>query len=181
MNTLINILLFQIGWFACVLGAAYGFPFAGTGVALTIATLHVLRANRPRQELKLILVSASIGTVWDSVVASTGLITYPNGVLVAGTAPIWIAALWVIFATTINVSLRWLHNRYLLGAIFGAVGGPLAYLAGAKLGALVLLDTTWALGLQAVGWAVLMPLLLRIARRLDGITPARPGSEPCLI
>ena len=180
MNILINILLFQIGWFACVLGAAYGFPFAGTGIALTIATLHVLRASRPGQELKLILISVVIGTAWDSALVAAGLIAYPNGVLLAGTAPIWIAALWVVFATTMNVSLRWLHSRYLLAAVFGAVGGPLAYFAGAKLGALVFLDITWALGAQAAGWAVLMPLLLRIARQLDGITPARPGSEPCL-
>ncbi len=39
-----------------------------------------------------------------------------------------------------------------LGAMFGAVGGPLAYYAGEKLGAFTYADPLLALGAQAVGW-----------------------------
>jgi Protein of unknown function (DUF2878) len=40
------------------------------------------------------------------------------------------------FATTFHTSLSWLSSRYFLAAIFGAVGGPVGYYAGAQLGAL---------------------------------------------
>ena len=43
-------------------------------------------------------------------------------------------ALWAAFATTLNVSLRALRQRYLLSAVLAAVGAPLAYYAGARAG-----------------------------------------------
>ena len=44
---LLNFVAFQCGWFACVLGAARGWPWAGTAVAGAIVGAHVLRAARP--------------------------------------------------------------------------------------------------------------------------------------
>jgi len=55
----------------------------------------------------------------------------------------------------------------LLSAALGAVAAPLAYLSGARLGALTLLKVQPALWAQALGWALLLPALLRLARRLD--------------
>lgn len=180
MNILVNVVLFQLGWFACVLGAAYGAPFLGTAIGVGIATRHVLRAVRPGKELGLVMIAAAVGIVWDSALVMSGYIAYPNGILVAGFAPVWIVALWGLFATTLNVALRWLHGRMVLCALFGAVGGPLAYYGGAKLGALQLLDLPLALGAQALGWALLMPLLVFLARRFDGVKQPVNGAQPCL-
>jgi non-ribosomal peptide synthetase component F len=77
-------------------------------------------------------------------------------------------ALWAMFATTLNVSLRALRARPWLAAALGAAGGPLAYYAGARLGALQLADFHAGLAAIAVGWAWLTPLLLASARRNDG-------------
>jgi hypothetical protein len=103
-----------------------------------------------------------------------GWIAYPNGALIAGTAPIWIVAMWVVFSTTLNVSLAWLKRSLPLAVLFGAVGGPIAYVAGEKLGGLVFVQPTPALIALAIGWAAITPLLLRIADRFDGykIVPA---------
>ena len=103
-----------------------------------------------------------------------GLAHHPRVVaaLVEGAAPYWMVALWALFATTLNVSLRWLRARPWLGALLGALGGPAAYYAGARLGALELATAGAGLGAIAIGWAVLTPLLLGTARRLDGY--ARP-------
>jgi hypothetical protein len=68
-------------------------------------------------------------------------------------------SLWMAFATTLNHSLRWLASRPWVAALAGAIGGPLAYLAGAKLGALTLAAPTPALILIAGLWAVAMGLL----------------------
>lgn len=61
-------------------------------------------------------------------------------------------------------------NGYpLLGPVVGALGGPLSYVAGERLGALELLSRGAALTALAVGWAVLTPCLVRLSQRLDGV------------
>jgi hypothetical protein len=171
MTVALNFVAFQLGWFACVLGAAHGWPWAGTGVALAIVAWHVARAERPRGELLLVLVAAAIGAAWDSALALAGWIRYPAGALIEGTAPHWIVALWMLFATTLNLSLAWLKRSAVLAAVFGAAGGPLAYWAGERLGALTLAEPAVALFALAAGWAVLTPLLLQIAARFAGLRP----------
>jgi len=178
MPILVNFIAFQLGWFACVLGAAWGWPWAGTGIALAIVALHLTRAPQPQREATLVLGAAALGALWDSLLVALGWIEYPNGILVAGTAPYWMVALWMVFATTLNISLAWLKRRLPLALIFGAIGGPLAYLGGAKLDALVFANQTAALTALAVGWALLTPLLLALARRYDGFVPAQPSGLP---
>ena len=171
---LLNIILFQIGWFACVLSGAAGIPRAGVAVAALVITLHLLRSVEKHKEAVLILLAMTIGAVWDSLLVFTGLLGYASGVLVPATAPYWIVIMWGLFATTINVSLRWLKHNYMLAALFGAAGGPLAYYSGQQLGALYFPDAYTALASLALGWAVLTPLLMHLSNKLDGF----PGKEP---
>jgi Protein of unknown function (DUF2878) len=176
MATLINFVAFQVGWLACVLGAAHRMPLLGTGIALTLVVLHLARAADPVAELKLIVAAAGVGLLLDSLLAAAGFIDFTSGALVAGTVAHWMVALWMVFATTLNASLRWLKDRAALAVVFGAVGGPLAYLAGEKLGALRV-EGTVGIGAVALGWAIAMWLLILAARRFDGITAAA-GTSP---
>jgi len=77
--------------------------------------------------------------------------------------------MYALFATTLNVSLNWLHGRWLLAVVLGGVSGPLAYWAGARLGAVTMPSPELALGALAVGWAALMPAFMVLARRFDGM------------
>lgn len=163
-----NFLAFQIGWFACVLGGAHDLPWVGTGIALVIVAWHLTRAARPKQELLLVLSAAAIGALFDTLLVWLGWFTYSSGTLIAGTAPHWMVALWMLFATTLNLSLAWLKRRLFVAALFGAIGGPLAYLGGEKLGALNFASPTAGLIALAIGWALLTPLLAIIAQRFDG-------------
>mgnify|MGYP001812575536 FL=1 len=168
---LINFIAFQAGWFICVLGAANGYPLAGPIAVLGAVSLHLLMAHQASKELVLIVIAAMIGAVFDTLLLQTGWLSYANGMLWAGTAPYWIVAMWLLFATTLNVSLRWLRRSYLAAAVLGLVGGPLSYYGGAKLGGLVFLDMTAALTMLAVGWAIIMPALIWLSKRLDGMQP----------
>ena len=56
-------ILFQAGWFACVLGAAYGYPLLGIVAAAAVVAFHVARAARPRAELKLVALALVVGAV----------------------------------------------------------------------------------------------------------------------
>jgi len=168
MNLVINVLLFQLGWFACVLGAARGLPWAGAAVAAAVVGWHLARATWPKRELALVAVAALAGAAFETVLVHTGWVQFDSGVLLQGFPPYWMVALWAVFATTLNVSLRWLHRRGALAAALGAVGGPAAYYAGAQLGAIELSPTGAALAAIGAGWAILAPALLGAARRLDG-------------
>jgi hypothetical protein len=161
-----NIVLFQLGWFACVLGAAHGYAREGAIAAALIVAWHIARAARPAREALLALAAAALGLVFESLLVQAGWVRFDAGVLVDGAAPYWMVALWALFATTLNVSLRVLQTRPWIAALFGAVGGPLAYYAGARMGALDLVQPVAMLAALAVGWAIATPLLLSFARRL---------------
>ena len=166
---IINTAVFQLGWLCCIVAGANHLPWLGTLTALLIIACHVSHAPRPRSELLLILSAGAIGAVWDSLLVSAGWLQYPSGTLVAGTAPHWIIALWLLFATTLNVSLRWLKHKPLLAAALGAVAGPAAYYTGYRLGGVEIPEFATAMTALALGWAVFMPLLMFLSNRLDGM------------
>ena len=165
---LINFTLFQLGWLACVVGSAYYFPWQGTIIALLIVIFHIVKSRNPLLEFSLVFCAILIGTVWDSLLVWMQLLTYTSGMWSAVVAPYWIIALWALFATTLNVSLRWMKGRWLIAMMAGAIAGPLAYYGGYKLGAVHFIDRENALLMLAIGWAFFTPVLFLLAQRLDG-------------
>ena len=170
MNILINFAAFQLGWFACVLGGANQLPWAGTLLAVLIVAWHLGQAQSPGREFTLLAAVGALGATWDSLLVGAGWLTYPSGTLLTGTAPHWIIAMWVLFASTLNVSLRWLRGRWMLGTVLGAVAGPLAYYAGAKLGGVLITEQLFAFTALALGWAAFVPLLIKLSIRFDGMS-----------
>ena len=155
MKNLLNFLLFQIGWFACALGAGYGFPYGGPLVVAVILAFHFWKIEERHQEFLLLLKVLGVGIVVDSGLAFVGAIDFGKNALAGPLIPPFMAALWLIFATTLNHSMSWLKGRYGLGLLFGAIGGPLAYYAGSRLGALQLASNTiFALVAIGVVWGV---------------------------
>ena len=164
----VNAVLFQVGWFACVLGAANDAAWIGIATVGAIAAWHVARARARAAEIGLLLLALLVGALFESLLARTGWLRFETGVWIAGLAPAWMAVLWVNFATTLNVSLRALRERLGLAALLGAIGAPLAYLGGSRLGAVELIETAPALLAIGAGWLLLAPLLFMAARRFDG-------------
>ena len=167
-----NFLLFQIGWFACVGSAAAHQPWIGPLVTMGVVVVHVLRASTPQAELTLVALALAIGLVFDSFLVWQGWLQYSSGMALPNVAPYWIVALWGLFATLLNVSLRWMRGRWGMAVLLGATGGPAAYLGGLRLGALEFGNLRAGLVALAIGWAVLTPLLLALSTRFDGY--ARP-------
>ena len=168
MNLVFNIVGFQFGWFAAVLGGAHDYAWAGTIAALIIVAVHLLRVTKPYKEALLIAIAALIGFTWESMLVSLGVTTYPSGTLLAGTAPHWIVAMWMLFATTLNISLRWLRNRIWLAVLTGAISGPMAFYAGHGLGGVEFSHPVPAMVVLAAGWAIFVPLLVWLSVRMDG-------------
>lgn len=158
---------FELAWFACVLGAAHGWPWAGVAVAVAVIALGVMLGAKPKVDVALIATALVIGFIWDSSMAQLGWIAYAEPGPLPGIAPVWILALWALFAMLLREPLRWLHKRLPLAALLGALGGPLSYAAAERLGACRLVEPTVAGIALACGWAAITPLLLVLARRWD--------------
>ena len=164
-----NFVLFQIGWFGCVIsGASKDYSWAGMVIVAIIVTIHLSRATYMLDEIMLIATTTVVGTAWDSTLTIAGLFAFSNGVIISWLVPLWMVAMWALFATTLNVSMKWMKDRYILAAVFGAAGGPLAYYAGHRIGAVDFNNTLQAMIAVSVGWAVIMPGLMYMTKRFNG-------------
>ncbi len=173
MATLSNVLLFQLGWFACVIGAAKGNFAIGPLVALGVIVVHFsLSARRIWNEAFIIGLVTVVGVLADSVLMRFGILGFAGGAPGGNLCPVWMMALWAMFATLLNSSLSWMRRRYVLGTLFGAVGGPLSYFAGQRLGALTLHPPlAWSGAAVSLEWAIAMPAMLWLAARMGSTDP----------
>lgn len=168
MYLLINVVAFKVGWASTIFGAANGLPLLGPAVVLMAIAIHLRNATYPGDELLLVFITGIVGAFWDSILVAAGWLTYPTGTLISGVAPYWIVAMWMLFATTLNLAFRWLRGRIAFAALLGAVFGPLSYFTGAKIGAVIINEFVPTMIALSVAWAVLMPALLWLAEKLDG-------------
>ncbi len=164
----VNLPLFKAGWLAAVFTAASSMPLAGTAVIGVAVLVHLALSKNANAEFRLLTIAALLGLTWESLLVTAGLVEYNAESIVPGMAPYWIVAMWVLFATTINVGMRWLKKNIYVAAIAGGVGGPMSFLAGSKAGAVTFPDPTLSLIVIGVGWAVLLPVLVRVAMHNDG-------------
>ena len=160
----LNFLVFQAAWFITVLSAAAGKPYAGVVFTFAWMIIHLqLFTTKKVQELGLIMFAAVLGFIVDSTQVLLGVFSFPPAAAWGWPTTLWMMALWINLAATLNYSLSWLKNSYILAAVLGAVSGPLAYYAGSRLGAMIF-EMPWSLAAVSLQWFVCMPLLLYFAR-----------------
>jgi Protein of unknown function (DUF2878) len=167
VRTAANVALLQLGWFASVLGAAHGHPLLGPPVVALVLAVHFLWFRAPGDGL-VVAASTLFGLLAESALLAAGLVAYGP----QSHVPLWIVGLWPNFAIALNHSLSWLKSRPVLSAALGAIAGPAAYLGGARLGALALVDPLWAIAALALVWGAALPLLLALAREADNFRSA---------
>jgi hypothetical protein len=177
---LLNAAIFQVVWIACVAGGASGRWWLGPLAVLFFATWQIPRSANPRGELALIAIAALIGLVVDSSYLRAGLIAYPHPDPLAPLAPIWIVALWVGFALTLNHSLAWMQGRPLVSAVLGGASGAASFWFGAEVwgAAELIAPTGLVLCVLAVAWSILIPTLLVVAQRLQ-TRDSQHSRRPC--
>ena len=165
----LNFALFQAAWFAGVLGAAPDVPLLGTLVVVAVFAWHVSVSARPVMEAKLVVAALAIGAVFETFCVQLGQVTFTSGQPEPYLAPYWMVAMWGLLAIALNVTMRWMKRRWLLAAVLGAIAGPMSYAGGVRLGAATFIHATAALTTLAVAWALLMPLLVWLSDRFDGV------------
>lgn len=165
MYRLINAVGFQVAWWACIAGVAYGFEIPALIFGACLACAHLLYNEHRRQDMQLAAWALGLGIAIDSLFQYFSVMHF-QGLSVWGLSPFWLWMLWVLFALTINTSLAFFKSKPLvLSALAGFVFGPLSYYAGAQFGA-----ASWE-GLKfpwlplALAWMIAMPILVFLSNK----------------
>lgn len=157
---LLNAGLFQLGWFACVFGASQPWLLL---IALACLAAHLRWVAQAAEELRALLKVGACGWVLDSLLMHLGIFDFEQAGGNGWVLPLWLAGLWLLFASTLRHSLQWTARPWWLGSLLAAIGGPLSYLGGAKLAGVGLPLGVWpSLLLLAAIWAILLPLAHRL-------------------
>jgi hypothetical protein len=169
---IVNFVLFQAGWFACVLGAAWGTYWLGPVSAIGVVGVYLVLTDDRKRSATNVVLAAALGPALDAVLAHTGTLTYPGGLLAGLWPPLWIIALWAMFGSTFDSGLVWMYRRPLVAALFAAVFAPLSYRAGHFLGAVETAPDPlrWILPV-AVLWGVGLPGLLWLSNKFNPPAP----------
>ena len=95
------------------------------------------------------------GVVLDSILIASGWLNFVGSSFL----PLWMGVLWACFSLMLVQVLADLLRYVWLAALFGAVGGPLAYWSGSLLGGQLLYQPELALSVVlAICWALLLAL-----------------------
>jgi hypothetical protein len=158
MHPLINVAINQIIWFLCVLGGNGGVLFA-----LPLLVLNVLLSRYRQADLQMMGALLAVGVCIDGTLQATGFFSFRHEGM---PIPLWLVVIWLALAALPHHSLSWMKGRPLLSALFGALGGPLAYWAGVRLGAATFhLPLLPSLALLAAIWAALWVGVMYLAGR----------------
>lgn len=159
-HPLVNIAIYQGIWFLCVLKGN-----AGALYALPLLAVHFYFSVSRISDLKIMGVFLFAGIVIDGGLQLAGFFSFTvSGVPL----PFWLIVIWLALSTLTNHSLSWMKRRPLLCVLFGALGGPLAYLAGERLGsAAFALPLYWSITILAVVWGVFWPLVMLFVSSLS--------------
>lgn len=166
---IVHTLLWQVGWFAAVVGAVHGLGWAGPAALVPVLGLHAwVHRRHPGFDLLPLVVAAMLGGAVDAILGHTGMMLMVTGDGAWSTwPPAWMVGLWVALASGLSFGLRWMQGRWLVAVFLGAAGGAAAYLGGERLGALRFPtgQTSGVLTVAAV-WAGAMPLLMLVVGRI---------------
>ena len=153
-----NFLLFQLGWFACVLGG----DAAAVPVTILIVIVHLKFIGNWQKERELLAITLLLGSAVDSVLGNFDVLQFSGESRVL---PQWLACLWLLFATTLRHSMDWSRTHKWLGALGGMIAGPLSYYAGAQLSNISLATPEWkTLLILSALWALIIPTLQTFSR-----------------
>lgn len=160
MKLIINALAYQAVWLSAIL---CGNPGAVAGCFIVLILL--VTSECKGDDLKMIGFLLFLGLLVDGTLQQVGFFSFRGS---GFPIPFWLLVIWLGFAMTIHHSLSWFKDKLLLAALFGGLGGPVAYWAGTRLGAA---SFNWSLPssllVLAVVWSLIFPAIMLFSTLLQ--------------
>jgi len=159
-QALANAAMFNLSWLLIVASesALLAWLLAAAHVAL-----HLRLMGRGRGEWHFILAVSALGLLLDQLLFAAGVLQANGG---PAPAPLWLSALWPVFATTAVHAFAGLARLPGPAAAAGALGGYASYRLGASLTAVSIGNPPLGDAVLLVLWALLFPALLAMARAM---------------
>lgn len=156
MKVVVNVVMYQLIWFLCVL-----FDTIGAFGGLLIVALHFAVSDRKLEDLRMSAFLLVLGIIVDGTLVQLGFFSFTTP---GFPLPFWLVVIWLGLSITPNHSLAWMKNRPLLSLFFGAIGGPAAYWAGVRLGAATFhWEVFPSLALLALVWGILWVTIMNVS------------------
>ena len=159
---------FQLGWFVCIMGG--NIASASYAIIFLMVHLWLERKSSPYRELIWVTVVISCGSLIETLFMSAGFLYENSAPLLFERVcypPLWLMALWLIFAVALRNCLAFLLSYPRLGYWMCCTLVPANYLAGSKLNQAIHINQPLlvVLPLIALIWVVFLACLIQIKRR----------------
>ncbi len=165
--SLINGTVYTIAWYVIVSFGAKNstvIPLLGAGL-FYLSQLFLFSKYDRRSFLIAIPLSGIalfLGLIQESIFIQTKTVIYLNQVYFP---PLWLLTLYPVFSLTLNSSMLFLNKNLFISFLFGGLGACLSYLAGEKLGG-VIVPSLGSYVTIFFSWGILLSLLLQFNRKM---------------
>ncbi len=130
-----NAISFYVIWWGCVIGVNLGYNYLGLLLTCLFLIFHLKIISNSSNEWKLLLACFILGSIVESIHLHSNVLVYKGYIFNNEIfPPLWIICMWIGFGGTLNYSMGWMKDRWILQFVMGAVFGPMSYVAGVKLG-----------------------------------------------
>lgn len=146
-------IVFQLQWWLCILNVQPYLKYGYIGSLVLLLFILFLRKTEYKNLLLIVLV-AVIGIINDSLLTHFGIYVFPSSSNIF-LIPNWLITLWFCFGAWF-VAAAWINKNYFLFCAVSMITGPLSYLSGTKLSALVFTQPErLTLTLIGINWILL--------------------------
>lgn len=158
-RTLLSFVTFYLGWWACALGASYGYPWIGPLLVPIWVALHIYFSPTRLGEFYFCIAIAAAGFFIDTILIWLNVFTIEP---VTDLAPVWLVGMWVLWGLSFE-SMLMLRSRFWMMFVMGAISGPLTYYACEALNILFFVRPLWmSVGIHGLLWGLLIPGLFLV-------------------
>lgn len=165
---ILNAVLFYVIWWGCILGIKFSYTFLGPMLTAAAGAVHLRIIPDARKEIKLILYCGALAVFIEGLYLHSGLLSYEGYILPSEILPpIWIICIWMTLGATLNYSMFFLRDRWLLMVICGGIFVPACYFFAMKGGILYFnFSILKSILILSAVWACIFPLLYYINKRI---------------
>ena len=170
LNKIINAVFFYLIWWGCILGIRLDLYYLGPILFVVFIMVHLTIISNVKKEVKLILRCGVLALIVESLHRYSELLSY-EGYLLSGSLlpPLWIICIWMTLAATLNHSMFFLKDRWLLMVLCGGIFGPVCYYGAMKLEIIYFyFSIEKSIFILSAVWATCLPAMFYISKKNRG-------------
>ena len=165
---ILNAIFFYVIWWGCILGITYSHNYLGPLLTIIAGTIHLNIISESRKASKVILLCGVMALIVESLHLHAGFLSYEGYVLSESIfPPLWILCIWMTLGATLNYSMFFLKDRWILMVLCGGIFGPSCYFFAMKGGILHFnFSILTSLLILSVVWGLSLPLMYHINKKI---------------